>query len=429
MKRILITLCAFIALFMSSLCFAGGLLFNITESGNSGLTDIVLCLDGRGPTSCQNYTVDMDTLSITTAFPNHTYPSAGILVTTPGFFLQNPGIECTMLNNGYCVFSVSGTKAVTITLGGGIVPTPATTLTATPSLTLSITGLTTTTGTNSGTARQITITNTGSNPATNVNFVISPALPSGATITPANCGTMAAGATCVLTVTPGSAPTNAVASSSPTPSVVGTAGDNTNTVATNVNILTYGSLYEAGWLYSIIETAGTSPSIGGSVAAQTDSVIPSIGTEYSPGGAATVAATSGTNGKTNTTTMSASYGTAANYSAGNCIPPNYSFGGFTDWYLPSDCQLGFGGSDTNFNCTNSTSADYIPNVQANLLTANATQNFNFVNGGFYWSSTASVSGAPSTAWFQQIAQGGGSGTQTNSAVTISAGVRCVRDVT
>jgi hypothetical protein len=428
MKRILITLCAFIALFMSSLSFAGGSFFNITTTGNTGLTDIILCLDGRGPTSCQNYTVGSLTLNITTAFPNHTYPNAGILVTTPGFFLANPGIDCTMLSNGYCVFSVSDTSPATVTLGGGITPTNAV-LTATPGLTLSVTGLTTTTGNNSGTAREITITNTGPNQAINVSFTITPALPSGTTILPTNCGTLDVGGVCILTIAPGSTPTNTIGNSAPTPSVISIAGSNTNTVTSNVNVLTYGSLYEAGWLYSIIETASTSASIGGTVAAQTDAVVPSTGTEYSPGGAATVGATSGTNGKTNTSTMSASYGISANYSAGNCIPPNYASGGFTDWYLPSICQLGFGAIDSNFNCSTSVSANYIPNIQANLLTPNPSLGFNFVNGNFYWSSTASVTGAPTIAWIQQIALGRGGGAQTNLAVTTSAGVRCVRDVT
>lgn len=58
------------------------------------------------------------TLSISTTIPNHVYPSAGIKINTPGYGLSSAGSECTMANNGYCLFSVSNTHPKTIHLSG-----------------------------------------------------------------------------------------------------------------------------------------------------------------------------------------------------------------------------------------------------------------------------------------------------------------------
>ena len=295
-------------------------------------------------------------------------------------------------------------------------------LVATPSnLALSVTGLTTTTGNNSGTPRVITITNTGSGPALNVTFD-PPSSASIASVLPTNCGTIAAGDTCALTVTPTATPSAAVADTNPTPIIVNISGDNTNTVSPSISVLTYGSFYQAGFLFSIIETANTSLSIGGTVAADTDNATQNS-TLYSLNGADTTPTMyGGTDGAANTAAMVTQYG-AGNYSATTCT--TFSGGGYADWYQPSICQMGFGGSDGNFDC--GPSPGLIPNMQYNLLVMNPSQNFNFVNFGLYWSSTASESGAPNNSWYQQLATGGGDGFQNSFNVYNTFGIRCVRD--
>lgn len=65
-----------------------------------------------------NITTKGNVLTITTTIPDHTYPNAGIKITASGYSLTNPGIECTQLSNGYCVFSVSDTAPANITLNG-----------------------------------------------------------------------------------------------------------------------------------------------------------------------------------------------------------------------------------------------------------------------------------------------------------------------
>jgi hypothetical protein len=105
----------FFSLFLVSLAYAqfthAGLLFNVSATGGApSQLQLTLCLNGIGAVSCQNYTVNNLNLYITTTIPNHTYPSAGIKINTPGYTLSG----CTMTANGYCLFTVSNTMPATI---------------------------------------------------------------------------------------------------------------------------------------------------------------------------------------------------------------------------------------------------------------------------------------------------------------------------
>lgn len=299
-----------------------------------------------------------------------------------------------------------------------------TTLSVTPStLTLSVTGLTTTTGNNSGTPRVFTIQNTGPETAMGVTC---PTSLSGsiASITCTGCGTILSGGVCTATITPSATPSAAVGDTSATPITLTIQGTNTNTLSPTVNVLTYGSFYQAGWLFSIIETANTSLSIGGTVAAESDNADQGT-TEYSLDGANTTTAMySSTDGAANSEAMVTQYGVGT-YSASVCTI--YTGGGYTDWYLPAICQMGFGGEDINFIC--GVSPGIIPNMQYNLLVTNLTQTFNFVNNGGYWSSTASDDGGFIDARFQRFSVGSGDGYQGGNGVDSTYGIRCVRAIT
>ena len=297
------------------------------------------------------------------------------------------------------------------------------TLTVTPSsLALSVTGLTTTTGNDSGTPRIFTIANTGPDAATGIVCPTSNS-PSITSIVCTGCDNLANGDTCTVTITPTVTPSAAVGDATPTPITLTIEGDNTNTLTRTVSVLTYGSFYQGGWLFSIIETANTSLSIGGTVAAESDNAAQNS-TLYSLGGADTPSAMySGTDGLANTGAMVAQYG-AGTYSATVCTTS--TGGGYADWYLPAICQMGFGGSDQNFNC--GTSPGIIPNMQYNLLITNNPQDFNFVTGP-YWSSTASEGSASTLAWLQLFAVGGNDGAQFLGTVVDTLGVRCVRAIT
>ena len=130
----------------------------------------------------------------------------------------------------------------------------------------------------SGNAREITITSTGSLAAVNVHYSPSPALPSGTVITPATCGTIAPSGTCVLTITPGATPSATPGDTAPTPIMLSIAGDNVSTSSLTLNIVTYASVYQAGFIYSIDDTTAITGSIGGKVAALNDQAEPFIRT-------------------------------------------------------------------------------------------------------------------------------------------------------
>lgn len=101
-------------LLISQLDFAySGTLFDISATGGApGSISINLCLNAKGPISCQNYVVDNLNLSIKTTIPNHVYSSAGIKINTPGYKLTG----CNLISNGYCVFSVSSSSATNIAI-------------------------------------------------------------------------------------------------------------------------------------------------------------------------------------------------------------------------------------------------------------------------------------------------------------------------
>ncbi|MGC1182302.1 MAG: hypothetical protein WA877_05135, partial [Legionella sp.] len=118
MKRILIPL-YFLLLSISQLATANtgtGPLFNVTATGFSAEVNITLCLNGLGILSCQYYNVSALNLSISTIAHNHVYPAAGIKINTPGYTIEDLGVVCTPISNGYCLFSVSDTAPKAITL-------------------------------------------------------------------------------------------------------------------------------------------------------------------------------------------------------------------------------------------------------------------------------------------------------------------------
>ena len=98
-------------LFLGSICVLGtchattGLLFDVAATGTSDHLNIKLALDGNGPISIQNYSVDGRILTIRTTIPHHTYNFAGIKLDNPNYRLAGK----TPTKDGYYLFSVSDT--------------------------------------------------------------------------------------------------------------------------------------------------------------------------------------------------------------------------------------------------------------------------------------------------------------------------------
>ncbi len=97
--------------FLCQPAFAGEF-FNISATGQPAQISLTLCLNGKGPLSCQNYTASALNLNILTTIPGRSYPGAGIKINTPGY----KPTGCNVNSNGYCIFSVSSTQATTISV-------------------------------------------------------------------------------------------------------------------------------------------------------------------------------------------------------------------------------------------------------------------------------------------------------------------------
>lgn len=220
----------------------------------------------------------------------------------------------------------------------------------------------------SGNPRVVTITNGSTYSAYNVNYTISPSLPINTTITPANCGTIAPGGVCTLTISPGSTPSTVPtqpSGSSAVPSVITVSGSNTNTVQTNISVLTYANIVENGLIFYIDDSTLNTQSISGKVvgqaAAETQILWTSLINDI-PG------ATSASDGISNTSAIVNSPDCSTNV---NQCAAYYCRQIGAAWYLPAETELS--GVYTQF-CS---------------VSGCTYGGFNF--GSYYWSSTQSGS--------------------------------------
>ncbi len=94
-----------------SMANPAGSLFKITEGAgtviNNGLS-ITLCINGKVPLSCQNYTVSNTNFTVTAIAPNVVYPIAGIRINSSQYSLTGGG--STPQANGFSLFQVSSTS-------------------------------------------------------------------------------------------------------------------------------------------------------------------------------------------------------------------------------------------------------------------------------------------------------------------------------
>jgi hypothetical protein len=128
-----------------------------------------------------------------------------------------------------------------------------------------------------GTPRIVTIANPGSVAAINV-AIDYPVWPVGTTAS-STCGSMlAAGDSCTITVTPGaSATSNCGIGIAPTPGTITvTAANAPASSSIHAVVLSYGCIYQAGYLFGIDDTTADSGSIGGKVISLNDQAAPYI---------------------------------------------------------------------------------------------------------------------------------------------------------
>jgi hypothetical protein len=313
-----------------------------------------------------------------------------------------------------------------------------------------------------GHARTLTITNTGSDVALDVNYSLSPALPANTSISASTCAGTAlpAGASCSITVTPGNVPSAVAGDLNPVPVTVTIAGSNTNTLTPAIHVLTYGSVYQGGYIFAVDDNTPATESIGGKVAALTDqsaaiiwasdggsfgdfnsilgidqtstTISPSPVSPAYPVGTPTYTACNGANdGACNSANIVSYYNfnrvtggsapTPANlYAAGLCTA---TINGYSDWHLPAVCEMGYDRLSNGTGCGSSNSPT-TQNMQSNLVD---NGNIGALSGN-YWSSTE-FSIAPDIYAFIQVFGAGGSDYQDVGVKITSVQARCTRLIT
>ncbi|MGC1181958.1 DUF1566 domain-containing protein [Legionella sp.] len=274
-----------------------------------------------------------------------------------------------------------------------------------------------------GNARIIRIENTGSIQANNLQVSTS-GFPAGTLISNNGCtGTLNAGVTCDITITPGGTASpdnssNACTTSpgtEPVPTIVTVSADDAPSTDINVLVLGYGCIYQGGFLFSVDDATLNTGSIGGKVAALSDE-------ERNPGVFtfqwATVSNITGadsiTDGLSNTNALANPAGQYPGAQA--CLAKSDQ--GFIDWFMPAICELGrfvgAGGSDAGCGTTN-------PNLYTTLYINNLGA---FTNDN-YWSSTEFSSNPMVDAWLQSFING----IQNGVTKVFDVRVRCVRAFT
>jgi hypothetical protein len=210
------------------------------------------------------------------------------------------------------------------------------------------------------------------------------------------------------------------------PGVVQVSADNANTVSTNVVVLDYGCIYQGGYVYAFDDTTPSSASVGGKVVT-TINQAPSGGVIWSSNGnsgttpdavfdaiygiselsttsspdpnagqvTGQIACDGALNGLCNTNNIYVYYQNFALnapinlsfYATGLC---KQAISGFSDWYLPAICELGYDNSFAGTGCGNPIPT--LQNMQTSLIDL---RNPNLIPNGQTWSSTE-YSVAPAT---------------------------------
>ncbi|WP_439517178.1 hypothetical protein [Hydrogenophaga sp.] len=288
----------------------------------------------------------------------------------------------------------------------------------------------------SGLGRTITVTNTGADAATALALVTTPALPAGSIVSSNTCSALAAGASCLLTITPGATASAAAGDTSPVPVTVRITGSNTNTVTTDVSVLDHGSVYQAGYVFSLDDTTPPTASVGGRVAALNDSS-PGVPWAVNAGGAPAFDNIPGISetdvappcngnrdGACNTNVLVSYYATTPVnlYAAGSC---KATLNGLSDWYLPAICEMGFDGTGNGTGCGTS-GAPLTDSIQSNLVDKGNIGGI--ADNTYYWSSTQYVH-APSIGAYAQYFSSQGGSAQEGFYKAQQWQTRCVRALT
>ena len=223
----------------------------------------------------------------------------------------------------------------------------------------------------SGSARLGTLSNTGAQPIEQLKLTAE-GLPAGTKLFH-NCpARLDPKASCGLMLLPGDQPSAAPGDTAARPATVRVSSLSAPPAALPVSVVTFGSVYQGGYVFAIDDNTPISGSIGGKVAGLTD--LPGLH-NWSPAlGAAGVSGVDAagpdscdgaTDGACNTARIAALHGSGT-YAAALCT--DSTEGGQDDWYLPTLCELGYdvNTAPENF-CGTPAQPRLAGNIRSNLI--------------------------------------------------------------
>lgn len=303
-------------------------------------------------------------------------------------------------------------------------PVPANVTVSLPTLVLSQTGYTEygIVGTpSSGLPRYITVSNTGdfTTEDLSINY---PSWPSG-TSASSTCGTsLTAGESCTITITPGANPTSACSTApgtAPTAGTITISASNADPATTDVVVLGYGCVYQGGYVFYLDDSPPAASSVNGRVLTTTDQANPiePNGVQWDDGDHVAIYGISNTSTPSSPSPSTGQVGgqlPCAGILDGICNSNNiyiyyqgYATGapvdlmtypvglctitisGYSDWYLPTICELGYGsdggGANQNAGC-GTLAAPTLQNVKISLFN-NGIGSLLTASNAHYWSST------------------------------------------
>ncbi|MCX7091763.1 MAG: DUF1566 domain-containing protein [Legionellales bacterium] len=295
-----------------------------------------------------------------------------------------------------------------------------------------------------GHPRRFTVTNTGQALATGL-FVTSSGLPTGTSITSTTCGsTLVASGSCTITITPGDAASNCTSGTAPTPGTVSISANNAISTQSDVVVLSYGCLEQSGYIYAINDSYSDYPvdgSIGGTVLHTTDDSTRIVWDSRTacttfPYNHCYVTSADSTSNGTNIAggntyliynVLTATHAEdVTSYAAGLCTG---TFSGYSDWYLPAICEMGYDTSLVGSGCGSRISPT-LQNIQSNLINIGLTDIAGLTTGQYYWSSTEDSSDPTQQAWVQSFALSGDDQSLHDKGILLPfLGVRCSRTLT
>lgn len=271
----------------------------------------------------------------------------------------------------------------------------------------------------SGSARSFTVTNTGSNPALLVEVVPAVVFPMGTTSL-SNCATLAPGASCTITITPGALPSATPGVPVPVPVDLAVRASNAPAQAVQVHVLDYGSAYQGGLVFAFDEAPPLAQSVSGKVATLSSATHYNWSEHFvGPGPVFEVVGVTDTSvapvgcnakfdGACNTQRILAAPEHAgvplANYAAGVC---KGTINAYSDWYLPAICEM------------SNSAASGCPSGQTMHEKLQTPGLLHFADS---WSSTQASIGPVALAWRHSFA----TGTSQEMFKNVAAAASCVR---